>query len=104
MNREKAKWAPFESLFKSKEILKEFDEKRLLHEKPVLSEDELQDLESSLLEAYHTKRKIKVVYYYQGKDYEKEGIVCSIANHKVYFLDYSSLYLEQILKIKNANY
>lgn len=104
MNRESIKWAPFESLFKSKDILDELEKKALLHEKPVLSEDELEELETLLSKAYHTKERIKVTYYYKGMDYEKVGIVDFIEQNKVYFLDHSSLYLDQILKIKDTNF
>ena len=40
-NRNEIKWAPFESLFQTNEIVQELERKRTIHEKPVLSEDEL---------------------------------------------------------------
>ena len=104
MNRESAKWAPFESLFKTKDFLEEYESKLLLHPKPLLSEDELSELETSLLDAYHTQEKVEVTYYYQGRDYHKQGIIRLIAQGKVYFGDSTSLYLDQILKIKDTNF
>ena len=104
MNRESAKWAPFESLFKSKDFIEEYEAKLLLHPKPVLSDYELLELETSLLDAYHTQEKVCILYYYKGRDYQKIGIIRSISQNKVYFLDSTSLYLDQILKIKEANF
>ena len=40
-NRNEIKWTPFESLFQTKDVIQELVKKKSLHEKPVLSEDEL---------------------------------------------------------------
>lgn len=100
MNRESIKWAPFESLFKTSSVIDELEHKKEKHQKPVLSEDELLEIETNLLTAYHTKEMVVITYYYQGLDYQKKGIIANIKQNKVYFQDHTSLYFEQILKIK----
>lgn len=98
-SREEKKWAPFESLFQVKNVLKELETKREKHSKPVLSEDEMYILETSILEAFHTHAKVKVSYYFQGFTYYKIGIIVQIRKPFIYFQDHSSLYFEQILHI-----
>lgn len=98
-NRNEIKWAPFESLFQSKDVIQELVKKKSFHEKPILSEDELLELEKNVLFAYHTRSKIQIFYYYQGLTYQKTGIITAIDSNKLFFQDHSSLYFEQILKV-----
>ena len=98
-NRNEIKWAPFESLFQTNEIVQELERKRTIHEKPVLSEDELEEIEKNVLFSYHTHSHITVLYYYQGVNYQKSCIITAIDSNKIFFQDHSSLYFEQILKI-----
>lgn len=98
-NRGEIKWAPFESLFQSEDVIKELERKKKKHDKPILSEDELAEIEKNVLFSYHTHSRIKVLYYYQGFNYQKQGIITAIDSNKVFFQDHSSLYFEQILKV-----
>ena len=102
-NRQEIRWAPFESVLNTTTILNELKEENQKKEKPLLSSDELDELERKILNAYHTKMKIKVTYYYQGFCYEKVGIITHISKEtsKIFFLDYTSLYFEQILKVSS---
>ncbi len=101
--REEIRWAPFESVFSTKEIIKEIIEKKEKQPKPILSEDEFLDLEKKILEAIHTQEKVKITYYYNGRIYHKIGIISTILKNsfQILFQDKTSLYFEQILEIKN---
>lgn len=101
-NREEIKWAPFDSLFHSSEVLKELQQKQKVVSKPLLSEDELKCLEENILRASHTQELVEVEYYFKGLIYHKQGIIDFIKKNdlKIYFQDHSSLYFEQILNIK----
>ena len=98
-NRSEIKWAPFESLFQTKDVMQELERKKAFHEKPILSEDEMEELEKNVLFAYHTRSKIQISYYYQGLTYQKEEIITAIDSNKLFFQDHSSLYFEQIVKV-----
>ncbi|HIQ94028.1 TPA: YolD-like family protein [Candidatus Ventrenecus stercoripullorum] len=98
-NRNEIKWTPFESLFQTKDVMQELERKKAIHEKPVLSEDELLEIEKNVLFAYHTRSQIQISYYYQGLTYQKAGIITAIDSNKLFFQDHSSLYFEQILKV-----
>ena len=101
-NRNEIKWLPFNSLIPSNEIIKSLKEKRNFKQMPTLSEDELLELEELIKKAFHTKEKIQVTYFWQNKFYTKLGFIKNIDSNqnKIYFDDNTSLYFEQILKIK----
>ncbi len=101
-NREEIKWAPFQSIVNTNTIIKELELQKKVQQKPILSSDNLEEIERNILNALHTKSKIKIDYYYNGFIYHKIGIINRIDQNtfKIYFKDYSSLYFEQILKIQ----
>jgi len=101
-NRREIRWAPFESIINSNSILQELKETRAKKEKPNLSNDELETLERKIVTACHTRSKITVTYYYAGREYKKEGMISHLSKNdfKIYFVDHTSLYFEQLLDIK----
>lgn len=100
-SRNEKKWAPFESLFRTKDFLEELEGKKHLVSKPTLSLDELEVLEKKILEAYHTHSPIKIKYFYNGHYFTKIGIISNLSkvSCQVYFLDHTSLYFDQILDL-----
>ncbi len=99
--RNQIRWMPFESIFHSKEIISEIETKKNIHQKPTLSEDELDCLSKILLEAIHTRARVKVLFYYNGQEYIKTGKIITIENNmRIFFEDHSSLYFEQILNLE----
>lgn len=99
-NRNEIKWLPFNSLIPSNEVIKNLRIKRNAKLMPTLSEDEIENLERLIKKAFHTKEKILVTYFWQDQFYTKLGIITNINQNKIYFNDHTSLYFDQILKIK----
>lgn len=99
--RNEVKWAPFESLYKTSEILEELEQNQRKCAKPVLSEDELHIIEQNILSASHTKETILIEYYFNGCIFTKKGKISSIRKNdlKIFFQDQTSLYFEQILSV-----
>ncbi len=99
--RENSKWAPFESLFRTKDVEQEITKEKEKCSKPTLSEDTLLENEKKLLDAYHTKSEIKITYYYNGYIYEKSSSIAFLnyQNIEIFLKDHTTLYFEQILKI-----
>ena len=99
--RDNIKWAPFESLFHSKDLEQEITKEKLKCSKPTLSEDTLIENEKKLLDAYHTQAEIKITYYYNGYIYEKKSSISFLnyQNTEIFLKDHTTLYFEQILKI-----
>jgi len=100
--RETIKWAPFQSVINTANVVKELEEKRNIHQKPILSCDDLEKIEQNILYAYHTKSFIQVVYYTKGMEYIKKGVITHLSKQsfKVFFDDATFLYFEQILKVE----
>ena len=96
-DRKEIRWAPFQSLWKTNEIIKEIEERKKLKPKPILSEDEEEELQKKILEAEHTKANIHISYFYAGKIYQKTGKIKTIQKNtlKIFFQDHTSLYFEQ---------
>lgn len=96
------KWLPFNSLVSSKEIINELRNKRNYQQMPTLSEDELANLELMIKKAFHTQEKIQVTYFWQNQYFTKLGFIKRIdANQqKIFFDDNTSIYFEQMIKIK----
>ena len=100
--RENIKWAPFESLFHSRDLKQEITKEKMKRSKPTLSEDILIENEKKLLAAYHTQSEIKITYYYNGYIYEKKSSIAffNYINTKIFLNDHTTLYFEQILAIQ----
>lgn len=100
-NRGEIRWAPFQSILSVEDTMKELENKRNKTSKPILSTDELEQIERKMLNAFHTRSVIEVTYYYQGSFYKKRGVISHISksDFKVYFLDHTSLYFEQFIEI-----
>ncbi len=101
-NRNEIKWLPFNSLISSNEVIKQLKSKRNYKQMPSLSEDELINIERLIKQAFHTKEKIQVTYFWLNQYYTKLGFIKNINlnQNKIFFEDNSFLYFEQILKIK----
>ncbi len=100
-NRGEIRWAPFQSILNVNDTMEELERKRNKTSKPILSTDELEQLERKILNAFHTRSFIEVTYYYQGIIYKKKGVISHISQNdfKVYFIDHTSLYFEQLLNV-----
>ncbi len=104
-NRSEIRWAPFESIFHSKEVIDDLTQKKEIHSKPTLSEDELEVLERNILEAIHTKSYVQILFYYKGKNFVKTGRIVHILKPslQIVFEDHTSLYFEQVLGLQFIN-
>ena len=59
-NRNEIKWQPFNAIIGAEEVIRELQIKRNYKQMPILSEDELLNLEVLIKKAFHTKEKIQV--------------------------------------------
>ncbi len=100
--RENIKWAPFESLFHTKDLEQEIMKEKTRCSKPTLSEDILIENEKKLMDTYHTQAEIKISYYYNGHIYEKISSIAffNYKNTEIFLKDHTTLYFEQILAIQ----
>jgi len=95
------KWAPFNSLVDQKQIIKNLIKEKEKISKPKLSEEQMEQNEKLLVEAFFEKSKIKIEYF-------KNGYILSTItniNHidytfkKIYLNNQKVLLFSQIIKI-----
>lgn len=95
------KWQPFNSVINTNIIVKTLEKERNYIIKPVLSEEQLLELNNKIIDAFYNKIKIKLKYYFSGDIYEKEGTITFInTNLKYIVINKVKINLSQILDIK----
>lgn len=105
-DRNSIKWAPFNSVINGNEVIKEINQEKSRKEKPILSEDQLEELESSILEAFDNQSTVEVIFYKNNHFYKITGIITNVnkAQKKITINGKNSYYFANIIKIiiKNA--
>lgn len=94
------KWQPFNSCFSSADVLKEISCSKAQKEPPLLSEDQLINIEEKIKDAFFLGTKINIKIFYNGKIIEKSGKVENINfQEKKICLNRVNIYFKQILEI-----
>lgn len=95
------KWQPFDSCFKSKEIIENINREKSKEKLPVLSEDQLASNAKCLLEAWQLKAKINMTYYYDGYINSYQGKIqdLNVREKYVYLNNHLKIYFCQILNV-----
>ena len=101
-DRSKAKWAPFNSVAPGAEMVKDVLKRKNVVKMPILSEDQINDLENKLIYSYNNQVKISIKYFRAGRYYLREGIVANIdvLGRKIALNDEYNLFFSQIIEIK----
>ena len=104
-NRNEIKWNPFNSLINGNKIIEELNDIKTKCEKPILSEDQLNEINKLLIDSFTTKSKINIQYYENGNFYNLEGIINYFNNFNNYIIiSNKKIYLNQIINIKFVNF
>ena len=100
IDRGMIKWAPFNSVISSKEVVNSVQNERNKFKMPIFSDDQKQSIENKLIESFYEQKTICIEYFYAGKIIQKTGTIKKIDStfHKIYFNN-QILIFEQILKI-----
>ena len=72
--------------------------------KPVLSEEQLREIQERLWEGFHNQIPLHITYFFKGKYQMKKDVIVlniSLRDKKILLEDYSSLYFDQIIGITN---
>lgn len=96
------KWAPFNSLFNDKLLMKEINNKKQIIDKPTLSDDQIEYLNDKILEVFTNHIKINLFIYKNQNIIKLNGFINNInVNKKCITFNNNYIYFNQILKITN---
>jgi len=100
-NRSQAKWAPFNAVAPGDEMVKDVLKRKYVVKMPILSDDQINEIEEKVLISYNNQTKIKVKYFRSGRYYLREGIVSNIdaLGRKIALNGNYSLFFSQIIEI-----
>lgn len=101
MNRDAAKYKSFDALRGHKEEIERVANNRLKIERPILSEDDIENINYHLMENNNQEKYIE--YYYNGERLDVTGVITSInVESKLIKIDNKlKLSMYDILKIEN---
>ncbi len=95
------KWMPFDSIVSTQKMVSALVYEKSKIPKPIMSEDQIWEMEQELLEGFHSKIPMHIVYYQKGRLQVKESCIVQICHSekRILFDDTSSLYFDQIIHV-----
>ena len=96
------KWQPFDSVMSGKKAVNEAYLKRQKIQIPILSEDQLNELNDLIKEAYYSNNTIKIHYFFSGNIIIKKAKIKNINYNKKQIIlnDNTIIYYKQITKVE----
>ena len=95
------KWQPFESLLPNKVIINSILNEKNKISKPILSTDQLEDLNNIILESFYNQSSITIKYFANNYIKIDDGVITSLNyNNKTIIINNKlKLHISQILQI-----
>ena len=99
-NRGMIKWQPFNAVIPGKYMVNSVLKEKNKIKRPILSEDQLREIEEKIFTAYKNDEVVKIKLYKSGKFYMKKGIIKNIdkLSHKITLNDGYCMFFEQIIE------
>lgn len=100
-----ANWNSFNALMDGKDALNELDYQKKKQPKPVLSEDQLYNIEKCILSSFNEQKEVIISYYNNGFLSNISGIITKVdpIMKKIYINKQKSLYFLNIIEIYEKN-
>lgn len=100
-DRKMIKWLPFNSVINSKILIKDIEYGKGKTAKPILSEEQIEKLESLIFEAFINHIEITITIYKGGYYDNLKGIITKIdkVNKKIMLNSKQNIYFCEIIKI-----
>ena len=100
VDRKMMKWVPFNALLEHSDYLKAMLDGKELREKPVLSEDQYNELNYKLEESYINKYAVTLIIYESGLLKRVKGVISLIdINNHLLFIDGTAVEASKIIEI-----
>lgn len=94
------KWQPFDSVISGKNVIKSIMQEKEKIKKPILSEEETNQIEDMIIEAFYEESEVILEYYKNGFIKTIKGKIKKIDHiTKMIYLNNTSLLFNQILSI-----
>ncbi len=94
------KWQPFDSVIEGSKVKKQIMHEKEKIDKPVLSEEEIYELEQKIINAYYLQTEININYYQNGYIKNIKSKIKKIDYiYKIIYLNNQKLLFNQILFI-----
>lgn len=98
------KWQPFDSVTSSRKMVQHIMYEKEKMAKPVLSQEQLIEIQEKIWEGYHSQVPLRIVYFFKGRYQVKQNLLIldiQVNQKRILFEDSSSLYFEQIIRVTN---
>lgn len=94
------KWQPFNSVISSQKIMENLRKEKEKVEKPILSDEEIKEIEEKIIEAYYSQELVILKFYKDGYINSLRGKIKKIdqITKMIYFND-TKIFFKQILSI-----
>ena len=94
-------WAPFNSVINDKEVIENLTSERSKITKPILSDEQIADLENTIIEAYTNSSLIELHYFKDARENLITGSISKIdpVNKRVTLNNGVNIYFTNIIKI-----
>jgi len=100
VDRKMMKWVPFNALLEHSDYIKAMVEGKELRDKPILSEDQYNELNYKLEESYINKYNVTVIVYETGHLQHVKGVISLIDIHNhLLFIDGKAVEATKIVEI-----
>ena len=98
-NRGQIKWAPFNSVINTKDIIDDIYTNKV-DIMPTLSEEQTNNLEKKIINAYYEQVQINIKFFYNNKILNSFGTIKKIdfTYHKIYFNNFVLMF-DQIISL-----
>ena len=94
------KWAPFYSVLSEKEINDNVNDNNTVS-MPELSEDQIMEIETNIIDAYNNKKNIEITLYENYNIVKKIGVITKLDSiHKAIYLNKQMILFKNIISIK----
>ncbi|MDC0706060.1 YolD-like family protein [Priestia sp. AB] len=90
------KWCPFATLPEQYIELKEIIDKQVEVAQPVLTEEHMEQINFTLIEALHTNKQVHLAYYKQGKIVTEKGFIQFVDSLGDLFI-----FIDDVFELKN---
>jgi hypothetical protein len=94
-------WAPFNSVINNHDIMSDIKDKESYINKPEYTEEQLEELEFKVINAYTSKDQINIYYYQNHKSICIKGVINKIDSvYKRIYINNISINFFDIIRIK----